>query len=628
MANGEGPDRANREVSAALDETLDVLRDIVPNAFVDGCLNMTALQVALGQDGGEGPERYALSWAGKRDAMRLLQAPTQQTLTPNVSESVDFATSANVFVEGDNLEVLRLAHKAYAGRVKMIYIDPPYNTGNDFVYEDDFSDSLNAYLRQSGQLDESGNLLRSNPEKSGRYHSAWLSMMYPRLFLARQLLTEDGVIFISIDDNEVFNLRALMNELFGEENFIGQITVVTNPRGRVLGAGQFARNHDYLLVYARDSKNVDLMVEKTPEQIDAEYPLKDEGGHYRLSELRNTHRQFNSKTRKLMWFPLWVDPGNGAVSVDRIDSKSVEVWPTWPDGFSGCWTWNRAKAAKSSELLVGREVDGVFKVFRKAYAHIGGQVVTKKFKTVWQENEFYTERGQEDLDALVPGRLFMSPKPVALVERLIEMATDPGDIVLDFFAGSGTTGEAVLRTEARGEGRRFLLIQLPEPIADEQFESIAKLAMERVRRAALGLAQVAGETQLGFRVFHLDTSNFRPWTGVASDDAERFIDTMSLFSDPLVDGWQPLDVAYEVACKEGFSLTCEITTMEVAGNSVLVVSDSGIEQSLQICLDAEVSSDLGNALGLMRGDLFVCRDVALSDTVAANLALQCRLKTI
>ncbi len=231
-------------------ERLAALAALYPDAMTEGRVDLEKLAALLGQPATTGAERYSFSWAGKRDAIRAAQTPSNATLIPEPGQSVDFETTQNLFIEGDNLEVLKLLHRAYFGRVKMIYIDPPYNTGNDFVYPDDYSDPLGEYLLVTGQRDASGNLLTTNPESSGRYHSAWLSMMYPRLALARSFLRDDGVIFVSIDDHEVHNLRLLMNEIFGEENFIGQISILVNPKGRVLGQ-HFAKTHDYLLVYSK-----------------------------------------------------------------------------------------------------------------------------------------------------------------------------------------------------------------------------------------------------------------------------------------------------------------------------------------------------------------------------------------
>jgi adenine-specific DNA-methyltransferase len=270
-------------------EEITRLHELFPECVTEDKIDFDKLRATLGEEVDSRPERYSFTWAGKRDAIRLLQIPSRATLIPAKEESVRFDKTANLFIEGDNLEVLKLLHKPYFGQVKMIYIDPPYNTGNDRIYSDDFANPLDTYLRLTGQKSTEGNLLTSNPETSGRYHSAWLSMMYPRLFLARQLLREDGVIFVSIDDHEFYNLRMIMNEVFGEENLIAQVTVLNNPKGRVLGE-HFAVCHDYLLVYSRLALPSELGISKSEEEVEEQYPLKEGKRRYRLLELRNTHR--------------------------------------------------------------------------------------------------------------------------------------------------------------------------------------------------------------------------------------------------------------------------------------------------------------------------------------------------
>ena len=274
----EKPKRhADPVMSASSDlpsERLTALKAVIPEAFAEGKLDIAKLREVLGDAVDDRPERYSFSWAGKRDAIRLLQMPSRATLVPAPSESIDFEKTGNVFIEGDNLEVLKLLHKSYAGRVKLIYIDPPYNTGGEFVYPDDFADPLGVYLKLTGQQDESGNLLTSNAETNGRYHSAWLSMMYPRLFMARQMLSEDGAIFISIDDHEAYNLRMLMNELFGEENFVANIVwqkrYVSNATAKFI-----SDMHDHVLVYARQIEKISFgRVERSAEQ-EADYKNPD-----------------------------------------------------------------------------------------------------------------------------------------------------------------------------------------------------------------------------------------------------------------------------------------------------------------------------------------------------------------
>jgi len=627
-------------------EQIERLKGLFPEVFSEGRVDFEKLRATLGEIVDDGPERYSFTWAGKRDAVRLLRVPSRATLKPRCSESVDWDSTKNVFIEGENLEVLKLLYKSYAGRAKMIYIDPPYNTGNDFVYPDDFADPLDTYLKLTGQKDTEGNLLTSNPETSGRYHSDWLTALYPRLFVARQLLSDEGVIFVSIDDHEVHNLRLVMNEIFGEESFAAQITVLNNPKGRGLRE-HFAVCHDYVLVYTKRSQP--MGIPKTEDEVEAQYRHKEGERRYRLLELRNTHRQYNRKTRRNLWYPIYVDRKSDAVSLEP-EGDTEEVLPVWDDGLEGCWTWGKDKVAREGGLLVGREVRGKWKVFRKAFGDDdAGNVVIRKLQTVWTGRRFHTEVGQAEFDQLIPGRVFEAPKPVGLIKEMLLSCTDPDedDIVVDFYAGSGTTGHALLDANAEDGGhRRFVLVQLQEPTPessnarDAGFATIAAICKERIHRAIEKLKSEARDQKelfrrgeapedRGFRVFKLTESNYRQWRGVKDRDGNEYAEEMELFTDPLVPGWSAEDVVWEVALKEGYDLSSTVEEVKgVKGNCVWEVADPYTEQSFHICLDDEIRDSTVRALKLGREALFVCRDAALTDEQAANLALTCRLKTI
>jgi adenine-specific DNA-methyltransferase len=429
-------------------------------------------------------QQIRFDWAGKQDAIRTLQTPAVSVLVADRSQSVGFDGAENIFIEGENLEVLKLLQESYAGRIKLIYLDPPYNTNTDRVYKD------------------------------SRAHSTWLSTMYPRLSLARQLLADDGIICVSIDDHEVHNLRILMNEIFGEENFTAQISVIINPKGRGLRE-HFAVCHDYILFYTRKMLTENIGVEKSKEQIEREYPIIEGRRRYRLLELRNTHRQFNRVTRRKMWYPLYVDPSSGRVFCKK-DESHIEVWPTWTDGLEGCWTWGRPMAQRSIAMLVGRQAKGHWKIFRKAYADDEhGNVVRKKLQTVWNERRFHTEVGQSELDELLPGRVFDAPKPIGLLKQIIEACTrsDKGEIILDFFAGSATTGHAVMALNSEDDGnRRFILVQWAEPTPNGSnarkagFETISQISRSRLKKAMTQL----DPQKFGFRAFKLQTFPSHP----------------------------------------------------------------------------------------------------------------------
>jgi adenine-specific DNA-methyltransferase len=647
------PDRKRVEQTSAdlAKESIARLREVFPEAVTEGKIDFTKLRETLGDEVDDRPERYSFTWAGKRDAIRLLQTPSRATLVPAPKESVDFDETQNLFIEGENLEVLKLLYKSYAGRVKMIYIDPPYNTGNDFIYPDDFRDPLDTYLKLTGQKDSEGNLLTSNPETSGRYHSAWLSMMYPRLFVARQLLSEDGVVFISIDEHEICNLRMLMNEVFGEENFVETFVWKKSYGG---GAKEkFAvRQHEYIIMYARSLESLpDLWLPPNAEAVEKYYKYRDDKfekrGPYRLKPLEASK---SMDRRENLIFPVSL-PWGGKVMPKRQ------------------WWWSRervAKALAADELVFTRSGKDA-SVSYKQYLidEEGEERGTKPFSVI---DKIYTQAGTEDLSSLFPDRVVMQfPKPVALIRQLLSLATDPvaGDIVMDFFAGSATAAQAVLETNrADGGNRRYIMCQMPEVLAEslklgqgQTAVSIADIGKERIRRVIkklnadskgkLDLKDRDAPEDLGFRVFKLAESHYRSWKGVENKDGAAYAETMELFTDPLVPGWKPMNVIYEAALKEGYGLTSTIeqvyppvapknkdekesaqSAKSADRNVVYLVTDADKGQSFRICLDDKMKAATVKALALKKDDLFICRDAALTDEMAANLALQCNLKTI
>jgi len=639
----EKVERQSADIAA---DRIQQLKQLFPEAAVEGRIDFDNLRLALGEEVDSRSERYSFTWAGKRDAIRMLQTPSRATLVPCPDESVNFETTNNVFIEGENLEVLKLLYKSYAGRVKMIYIDPPYNTGNDFIYPDDFADPLDRYLRLTGQKNGEGDLLTTNPETNGRYHSAWLSMMYPRLFIARQLLREDGVIFVSIDDHEVHSLRLILNEVFGEENFVAIVIAQTNPRGRTLDRF-LAKTHEYVVVYARDAaQQVICQVPKDSSAL-KEYNKEDDSGQYRELELRNRNPVFDRRNRPNLFYPFYADPKTGEIALECEGRFSVEILPRNSAGEDGCWTWGRARAKKEADLLVARLVGtGAWRVFRKDYIPSDG--ATTKQKALWLDKSINYENGKEELGRLFGRTPFDFPKSVGLVLKCLipGASAEDDDIVLDFFAGSCTTAQAVLELNRDdGMNRRLIVVQLPEPTQKGSvaqgmgLSNIADIGKERIRRVIKKLQESdegkfplesrSEPEDLGFKVFKLSVSNFKPWTGVPDNDPDAYTEQMALYVDPLVDGWKPEHVILEAALREGYSLTAKIELVHgLARNRIYLVSDPDKGQRFHICLDDSLNPDDIMRLKLTRDDLFICRDSALDDEKAANLALQCRLKTI
>ena len=604
---------------SALDEQIELLKKMFPQLFTEERVDISKLREVLGEAVEEETERYRFSWAGKREAIQMLQIPTRATLVPSREESIDFDTTGNIFIEGDNLEVLKLLYKPYFGSVKAIYIDPPYNTGGDFVYRDNYKDPLNTYLYLTGQRDDEGNrLTTSNDEKSGRYHSGWLSMMYPRLFLARQLLKDDGIIFVSIDDHEVYNLRMLMNEIFGEENILQQI-VWQRHGGGGNNAKYFAIDHEYILVYAKNKQEIPTL----------KFPLSDEQKR-EYSEVDEWHSTLGPYKVRSFQQNRPANPRPGL-------QYEIEL----PDG-SKCfdqWKWQESRfleAKKENKMVFEKDKRGKWRVGYKKYLNTSERLPRSLLTQVERNVE-----GKKQLrDVLEQPDILNNPKPIGLIKHLLEFSTDVDSLVVDFFAGSCTTAQAVLELNREDNGaRKFIMIQLPEPTPDKSiaknagYETISEIGKRRIQRvlARMKTDNLFHESEdLGVRIFKLTESNYRQWNGVAEGHPESYEKHLHLFANnPLVDGFCPQNVVYEVLLKEGYRLDCPIRQLAgIEQNTIFQVVSTDIKQNFYICLDEELFQDDIDKLRLINNDLFICFDKALDDTKAANLALQCRLKTI
>lgn len=447
---------------------------------------------------------FGLQFTDKSQVLAALDAPSGVRLRTRADRSTSFDEASTVLLEGDNLDMLKLLRPAYFERTQLIYMDPPYNTGRDFVYRDRFAESREGFLRRTGQVDDTGTPLRANPRTDGRYHSAWLSMMYPRLWHARTLLAPDGVLCVSIDDHEVHHLRLLLDEIFGEDCFIAQVVVVTNRGGR--DYLRIATGHEYLLVYgATPSARIRELPKPPPK-----HALQDSVGPYVLRELRNRNPRFHPENRPNLFYPFYVDTsrddGNGglAVSLEPRPGYDVVVEPRNASGDGSVWRWGQPKAGANlladdpvaSQVVAKRRRDGGFNVYEKHRKD------TAKAKGLWDEPQMRTEQGTIDLREALGRPVFDHPKPVALVERCVQLATDPGDLVLDPFAGSGTTAEAVARVnEADEGGRSCVLGQWPEPVALDGFETICDVTRARVSKRCDGVrvfsVEAAHETGVG-----------------------------------------------------------------------------------------------------------------------------------
>jgi adenine-specific DNA-methyltransferase len=549
-------------------ESLDIteekrnrLKEILPEAFTEAKIDWEKLKATLGEDVEFKNERYVLNWAGKSDAFRVLQSPTTATLVPCAEESIGFDDTENIFIEGENLEVLKVLQKAYFGKIKMIYIDPPYNTGNDkFIYPDKFSETKEEYLSRVGAKDENGymtreGMFRKNSSDNGHYHSNWLSMMYPRIFLARNLLREDGVIFVSIDDNEVHNLRLLMNEIFGEENFIEQI--IWKKRSGPPNDKVIAAIHDYIIIYAKKFDNIVLNLKiRSHEQLKRyKNPDKHPKGKWASDNLMANVK--GGRYVPSLYFPI-TNPNTGE-----------KHYPS----SNGNWRFNEEKInslLKNNEIYFGENGKGRPKL-KRFLSDVKDGV---SYSTIWDFVPLNNSGSSEIANLLGNLNIFDTPKPAGLIEELLNLGSNKNDIVLDFFSGSSTTAHAVLNLNKEdGGSRKFIMVQLPEKCDEKSeaykagYKTIAEIGKERIRRVIkkikadpqteLDIDSANGKQDLGFKVFKLQKSNFKIWRSDIKTE-EELVAQLTLHIDPVDEDATIENILYELLLKSGVPLTAKI----------------------------------------------------------------------
>lgn len=564
-------------------------------------------------------ERYQFTWPDKRKAILAANAPINKTLRPCREESVDFDNTENLYIEGDNLEVLKLLQETYLGKVKMIYIDPPYNTGNDFVYEDDFKQSADEYIDNSGQLDEEGNRLVANTESNGRFHTDWLNMIYPRLKLAKDLLSEDGVIFISIDDNEVDNLRKICDEVFGEENFKSNSIIINNRGGRDYGG--IALQHDYILIY---SKNIIATLNPINE-TDKQFQYYDEYGGFNLMELRNRNIKFNDKNRPNLCYPFYVNPNNadknGLLELS-LEPKIgfIEVYPAKSNGVQTVWRWGKEEKARDNinkEIFGKENRNGGYMIVQKY------RKSTKMQRSVWDEKEFVNERGTEAIKDLLDKAYFNYPKSVYTIKRVLELGSSKNSLILDFFSGSATTAHAVMQLNAEDGGKRkFIMVQLPEVCAENSeaykagYKNICEIGKERIRRAGQKIKEenplTTQDLDIGFRVLKCDSSNMED---VYFTPKEYMDKQQSLFIDNIKKDRSDEDLLFDAMLKLDTPLSSKIEKITIAGKTVYNVAQG----HLMACFDKNVTDEVITAIAKEMPSYFVMRDSSQADdSVAIN----------
>ncbi|WP_291050581.1 MULTISPECIES: site-specific DNA-methyltransferase [unclassified Empedobacter] len=554
-------------------QNIERLKEIFPTAFSEGKLVVEELQALVGEYIQKEKEFYQMTWAGKTQAQREANKVSTGTLRPNKADSKDWETTGNIFIEGDNFEVLKLLQKTYSNQIKMIYIDPPYNTGKDFVYKDNYKDNLSNYLELTGQTDEEGKKTSTNTDSDGRFHSNWLNMMYPRLKLARNLLADDGVIFISIDDNEQANLKKLCDEIFGEENFVACIN--WRKTFNQSNIGNIAKVKEYILLY---TKNINLLkLGRIPLSNEAlkEYRYSDEKGKFARTRLMHTTR--------------------GRHKYSILSPNNVLLEGTW-----------MVKKEDLEEMIKNNEVywakDGDGYPNGKVYldnekGQISNDFLGKEFGS--------NQQASLDLDKLMEGRFFDFPKPISLITHFIRLANDKTLYVLDFFSGSGTTAHAVMSLNAEdGGNRKCISVQLPEPTDEKSeaykagYKTIAEITKERIRRAGELIKQENKDKEnidkldVGFRAFKLDSSNIRAW----DTSVDQFEDQLDLFlennGDSIKNDRTEEDVLFEILLKYGLELTLPIQEKTIANCKVYNIGFG----AMYICLADHITVEVANGI--------------------------------
>ena len=561
-------------------------------------------------------ERYQFTWPDKRKAILAANAPINATLRPCPEESVNFDTTQNLYIEGDNLDVLKCLKETYLHKVKMIYIDPPYNTGNDFVYEDNFAESAAEYLANSGQFDEQGNRLVTNTESNGRFHTDWLNMIYPRLKVARDLLTEDGVIFISIDDHEVENLKKVCGDIFGERNFV---TIINWRRsGGRQDSKYYAVVHEYILCYAKDISNFEAGEEIKTGEV---YPKYDgiKKRYYKTQLLRKWGSNSLRENRPNLYYPIQGPDGTEVYPIIYQEDANSDL------GFvkiQGCWRWgasNLAKAQEDGRIEFQKNRWNEWVAYEKIFAPLEGEENTKKY-TTWIDD---VSNGTETIKNLFSKTIFDYSKSAELVTRFLKMANlKKEDICLDFFSGSATTAHAVMQLNAEdGGNRKFIMVQLPE-LTDEKSESykagyknICEIGKERIRRAG---AKIKADSPLttqnldtGFRVLKLDSSNMKEVFYSPKETSQLELFTLV---DNVKDDRTSEDLLFQVMLELGATLDSKIEESKVDGKTIYNVGDG----YLVACFDQDVSDDVVKAIAKMQPTYAVLRDTGMADDATAT----------
>lgn len=614
-----------------LNENTQFIAERFPNCVTeteDGLkVDFELLQQELSGDEVSGPkERYRLEWPGKRQAMVNANLPTTKTLRPVREDSVDFDNTENLYIEGDNLEVLKILQESYLGKIKMIYIDPPYNTGKDFVYKDNFTQDSDEYKEESGQTDEYNRRLVSNPDTSGRYHSDWLSMMYPRLKLARNLLTEDGVIFMSIDDNEVDNLRKIGDEIFGEMNFISSIACITKPSGRS-DDKYLATAHEYVLVF-RKSPSFEMGLFDVDEKIAKRYSKTDSSKDpvrlYREEDLRKRGSHDERNDRPNLFYPFFFNENSGKLLVGANSDNTPEgfrrIEPMKNESTEGTWRWGMETAIANLHYLHPRYMKNKeqWSVFQWEYLDERSGV---KPTTNWNFKDVNSERGTESFKNIgFDSKVFQNPKPLGIIKRAMKLSLGQDDLVLDFFSGSASTGHAMMEfNQEESKEANFILIQIPEQCQDQKaisrgFRFISDIGKERLKKAGeIAIENSLGKTDIGFKVYRVDESNMED---VYYQPQKLDQGNMDMFASNIKADRTSEDLLTQVLLDWGLPLTLKTEKTTIEGKEVFKVAGD----SLYACFDEGLDEAFAKAVAAEKPLRLVVKDSAFtSDTAKVNV---------
>lgn len=606
-------EKMKMESANITDMNIDKIAALFPNCITETAdengklkkaINFEMLRAMLSEDIAEGDEAYEFTWVGKKAAIAEANRPIRKTLRPCPEESVNWDTTENLYIEGDNLEALKLLQESYLGKVKMIYIDPPYNTGNDFIYRDDFAVSADDYAEESGQLDEDGNRLFKNTDSNGRFHSDWCSMIYSRLMLARNLLSDDGVIFISIDDNEYDNLKKICDEVFGLTDFRSMVTVIANPGGRDYGG--IAKTTEYIMIY---SKSESTVLQKVPDENHI-FEMKDEIGPFELRELRNRNTVFNDKNRPNLCYPFYLDPNNVDefglyhLALEPDENHSIKVMPLVSNGIQTVWRWGKNEKSRPNlniNVKGKKKQDGTYMIVEK-YRDENVMV-----KNTWTDKKFRTENGSVQVRDIMGGKgIFDYPKPIEIPHLALLMSTDKDSIILDFFSGSATTAHAVMQLNAEDGGhRKFVMVQLPEKTDESSeaykagYKNICEIGKERIRRAGAKIKSETGaDIDYGFRVLKLDDTNMQEvYYTPAETDQQMLLGFESNIKPDRTD----LDLLFGCLLDWGLPLSMPYSSEQIEGVTVHTYND---------------------------GDLIACFDKAIPESVIKTIAKRQPLRVV